>query len=164
MPYSTLVINMDRAKDLDYSRFIGTSHAYSSIPVELFASKRGLKRALIMADEIVGLREGEKIWKKELAEILLLQVPKWIDLLSDPYKDDLDYVKSRYFLSDFKYTRLLKFFNFKDIEYEKFRNVPPFIWKRISLIKKIPFFLRNIICQLMSLLEKVRDYTNSTSS
>lgn len=99
MPFGTLVVNTKLFQGLDYSRFLGTSHAYSGAVLDYLAQEfhlHGKIEVLVLSSPYVTIGHGEKTWSKHFADIHLLQIPQWFDNLLPIYRSDADHILKKY--------------------------------------------------------------------
>ena len=87
-PFGSIIINIELAKRVDVSKFIGTSHAYSGLIWEYLAKKEieeGSINALIVSDSIVYRGESHKTYQHKLSEVHFLEIPRWFQELHSIY-------------------------------------------------------------------------------
>lgn len=112
MPFGTLIINNHILNNVNYERFIGTSHAYSGTVLEYLADEyleANANNIYLVARPLVFLRCGEKSWKDESARILLLEIPQWFNLLHNIYKNDSRIILRKYLCEQNSFKNLVKY-------------------------------------------------------
>jgi len=88
MPFGSIIINLELAKNVDAYRFIGTSHAYTGLIWEYLAKKnleKGSINVLVVSDPIVLRGESLKTYRHKLSELIFLEIPKWFKKLPPVY-------------------------------------------------------------------------------
>lgn len=87
-PFGSIIINLELAKRVDPSKFIGTSHAYSGLIWEYLAKEKleeGSINVLIVSDPIVYRGESQKTYQHKLSEVHFLEIPRWFQELHSIY-------------------------------------------------------------------------------
>lgn len=87
-PFGSIIMNMELAKRVDISKFIGTSHAYSGLIWEYLAKEeieKGSIKALIMSDAIVYRGESQKTYQHKLSKVHFLEIPRWFQEIHSIY-------------------------------------------------------------------------------
>ena len=88
MPFGSIIVNAERVKSIEYSRFIGSSHAYSGAIFDYLAyeqEKCSKCNILLIADNLVYLRCGQKSWNDYSVRVHLVQIPMWFRNLHVSY-------------------------------------------------------------------------------
>lgn len=87
-PFGSIIINVELAKRVDPSKFIGTSHAYSGLIWEYLAKEKleeGSINTLIMSDPIVYRGESQKTYQHKISEVHFLEIPRWFQEINPIY-------------------------------------------------------------------------------
>lgn len=110
MPFGTLITNTSKFQGLDFTGFVGTSHAYSGVVFEYLArefSEIGENNIMVIAKPPIYLRQGKKTWLNYSAKIMLIEIPKWFDKLDRVYYPEAQKIKQSYLIKQSKLRYLL---------------------------------------------------------
>lgn len=138
MSFGTLIINRVKVGNIDFGKYVGTSHAYAAIPWETMISKNANSLSLFFCEKkIMTLGFGVKTWQSNAADIYLYQIPLWFSLLPNEYlhKDRISKDKLSYLLKTRHLIGLKRRYDLKSLTSYKF----------MPLYKKI---LYKILCHL----------------
>jgi len=86
MPFGAFLARRECFINKHFSRYAGTSHAYTGAVWEALADmsvKNGTCNVRCMQDATVLLRGAQKTWRHDAARIMLLEIPMWFDLLCE---------------------------------------------------------------------------------
>ena len=108
LPYSTIIINLEIAKLIDFTKYINTFHAYSAIAWESFCSINSNRKILVINKLILILGQIEKTWKNDTIEIHFTAIPKWYELLPSVYNPAKNIAYFEYRKSIFSLKYLIK--------------------------------------------------------
>jgi glycosyltransferase involved in cell wall biosynthesis len=153
--FGIMVINIEEAKKYDFSPFVGTLHAYAAFP--FICSISGELPMTIFSEPTVLIREGVKSYQPEIAKILLVDCPRWLDLMAPFYESEVLRARKVYFSDNFPVSKLMKYLNYKGLRKETFSDVPWAINLKIKIILMIPFLIRNsVVQQLLRIKKRVK--------
>lgn len=85
MPFGSFIASRECFSKKYFYRYMGTSHAYAGAVWDALADKAEIKGGCVvrcMEAPTVLLRGAEKTWQKNAAQIMLIEIPCWFDLIS----------------------------------------------------------------------------------
>jgi glycosyltransferase involved in cell wall biosynthesis len=150
MPFGTLVVNIQLYTKHDYSRYIGTSHAYSGAVLDYLAEeciRTGENRIMLVSKPIVRLGYGEKSWSSQSAEIHLIQIPEWFERLHSRYQQDAAKILKKYLAKITRFRMLWKFWCIGQLDSSNvnrlIRKSPPIAKLKAFIIVRLPVWMRS---------------------
>jgi glycosyltransferase involved in cell wall biosynthesis len=101
MPFGTLIVNVEKVKEINPVRFIGTSHAYSGVVLDYLAEeyiKNSRNKILLISKPLLLLSLGAKLktWEKSSAKIMLIDIPEWFTKLHPIYLTDAEKIRTTF--------------------------------------------------------------------
>jgi len=114
MPFGSFLAARDYFDGKYFSRYLGTSHAYTGVIWDALAEKyeaTNMCKVKCMAQPTVLLRGGEKSWRNDAAKIMLYEIPLWFSLImdNDEYKDVAISIRIRFLNEQTSRLSLLRF-------------------------------------------------------
>lgn len=140
MPYGVLIVNRQiiLERKLSFSKYIGTSHAYSSVPYEIDQTG-GVKGVYVSGShrDLFVLGKDVKTWMSMAADIYIYQIPLWFSLLPQIPTKEVAYRQYAETLSLRSLRRLSCCYNFQSVQSTKFLSPIQTIWFYLLKFKQI---------------------------
>jgi glycosyltransferase involved in cell wall biosynthesis len=150
MPFGTLVVNTQLYAKHNYSRYVGTSHAYSGAVLDYLAEeyiRTGENRIMLVSKSIVRLGYGEKSWSSQSAEIHLIQIPEWFERLHSRYQQDAAKILKKYLAKFTRFRMLWKFWCMGQLDLSNVNRLiqkfPPVAKLKAFIIVRLPVWMRS---------------------
>ena len=101
IPFGTLIVDVEKLKKQDPSRFLGTFHVYSGLVWDYLAEEyieNGRNNILLVSKPVVLLGGGSelKTYSDYLAEVVLLGIPEWFSKLHAIYSTDAEKLRATF--------------------------------------------------------------------
>lgn len=114
MPFGSFLATRECFEKEKFTRYVGTSHAYTGAIWDALAEKyetTGACKVKCMSQPTVLLRGGEKSWRNDAALIMLYEIPRWFSLVMEKevYKRVVGPIRLAYIQQQIGYRTLLQY-------------------------------------------------------